>query len=218
MFLKHQWNDKKTPMWQCNTGVPTSDREVVQQPWPRNPHKVAIILYQVPGEQRITEDYRGLLAGQDVKQGGKESCWFWQPRHAPTVDFMENKKNHTNVWVNTCSQAHLVDFWQRFFIITFDIQISKRWTINNDYVLLLKFQKKIFKYTYQLPKVQRNCSNRSFLSTFLFQLFERFCCLYMPLHLTLKQCVLGHNILYCTVLYCRGNMGPHCSETYCRGH
>ena len=55
--LKHQWYDNKTPIWQCNTGVPTSNSEVVRQPWPRNPHKMGIILYQVPGEQRITRNY-----------------------------------------------------------------------------------------------------------------------------------------------------------------
>ena len=71
--LKHQWNEKKTPMWQCNVWFPTSNIEVVRQPRPRNLHKVAIISYQVPGEQRITKDYRGLLARPVVEQGWKKS-------------------------------------------------------------------------------------------------------------------------------------------------
>ena len=47
-------------------------------------HKVAIILYQVPGEQRptedykglqgLTEDYKGLLARPVAGHDGKKSC------------------------------------------------------------------------------------------------------------------------------------------------
>ena len=48
---------------------------------------------------------------------------------------------------------------------------------------------KFMKCTYQLPKVHMNCSYKTFLSTFLVQLLERFCCSYMPTHSTLNQCV-----------------------------
>ena len=44
---------------------------------------------------------------------------------APTVDFLENKKFHTNVWINTCSQAYLVHFLQRFLIVKFDNKVFK---------------------------------------------------------------------------------------------
>ena len=43
-------------------------------------------------------------------------------------------------------------------------------------------------YTQQVTKVHSNCSYTTFLSTFLAQLFERFCCSYVPPHFTIKQC------------------------------
>ena len=46
------------------------------------------------------------------------------------------------------------------------------------------------KCNYQLPKVHMNCPTKTFSSTFLVQLLERFCCSYMPLYLTLKQCLV----------------------------
>ena len=57
--------------------------EVVQHTRPKNSHKVAIIVYQVPGEQSITEDYRGLPARPVVEQGGKKSFWSPHPWIAP---------------------------------------------------------------------------------------------------------------------------------------
>ena len=41
---------------------------------------------------------------------------------------------------------------------------------------------------HQLPKVHRNCFCRTFLSTFLGQLFEMACYLCMPLHFRIRQC------------------------------
>ena len=50
-----------------------------------------------------------------------------------------------------------------------------------------KNQKNLIKFIYQPPKVHRNFSKITFLSTFLFNLFEMFCWSYLAPHLTLKQ-------------------------------
>ena len=47
---------------------------------------------------------------------------------------------------------------------------------------------KLFKCMHQLPKVHRNCFCRTFLSTFLGQLFEVAFYLCMPLHFRIRQC------------------------------
>ena len=60
-------------------GLNIQNIEIVRQPPPRNQHKKAIIFYQVPGEQRITENYRGLLPRPLVKHGGKKNSLSWQP-------------------------------------------------------------------------------------------------------------------------------------------
>ena len=44
-----------------------------------------------------------------------------------------------------------------------------------------------FKYMHQLPKRHKNCSCKTFLSTFLVQLLERFCCSWMHPNLTIRQ-------------------------------
>ena len=40
---------------------------------------------------------------------------------------------------------------------------------------------------HHFPKGHRNCSCATFWSTFLVQQLERFCCSWMPLHLTIRQ-------------------------------
>ena len=117
MCLKHQWNDNKTAMWHCNDWVPMSDIEVVQQPRPKTHlrwRSFRTRSQRSKGLQKIKEDYRGLLARSVVKQGGKTSCWSPQPRIAPKSTFWKIQKCHTNVWVQTCLWAYLVNFWQPF--------------------------------------------------------------------------------------------------------
>ena len=46
----------------------------------------------------------------------------------------------------------------------------------------------------QVQKFNRICSSKTLLSTFLVQLFERFCCLYVPPHITIRQCLRSHTI------------------------
>ena len=41
---------------------------------------------------------------------------------------------------------------------------------------------------HHLPEEHRNCSCKTFWSTCLVLLFERACCLYVPLHFTIRQC------------------------------
>ena len=48
---------------------------------------------------------------------------------------------------------------------------------------------------HQLPKGHRNCSCKTFWSTFLVQLLERFCCSWMPPHLTISQWYQLLNVL-----------------------
>ena len=64
------------------------------------------------GLQRI----KGITSQASCQAGWQDklliSVW-----HAPTVNFLENKKFHKNVWFNTYSQAYLVHFCQRFFIV-----------------------------------------------------------------------------------------------------
>ena len=48
-----------------------------------------------------------------------------------------------------------------------------------------------------LKKGNRNCFNITFLTTFLIQLFERFCCLYMPLHFTVHDFQGSNDSMYC---------------------
>ena len=48
---------------------------------------------------------------------------------------------------------------------------------------------KIIKCRNQAPKVNRNWSAKTFLSTFLVQLFESVFFLYMPPHYTITQCM-----------------------------
>ena len=50
----------------------------------------------------------------------------------------------------------------------------------------LVISEELFKCMHHLPKVHRHCSCKTFWSTFLVQLFERVCCLYMPPHFTIK--------------------------------
>ena len=56
---------------------------------------------------------------------------------------------------------------------------------------IFNFRKKI-KCMQHLPEVYRNCSCKTCWSTFLALLFERACCLYMPLHVTIRQWPSGH--------------------------
>ena len=44
---------------------------------------------------------------------------------------------------------------------------------------------------HKVQKVHRNYSSKTLWSTFLVQLFERFCCSYVPPHFTKKQCLVG---------------------------
>ena len=57
----------------------------------------------------------------------------------------------------------------------------------------------------QLPRVHRNCSCKTFWSTFLVQLFERACCLYMPPHFTIRHWGEGNLkqaiIILCVLLF-----------------
>ena len=72
----------------------------------------------------------------------------------------------------------------------------------------LKISEKLFKYTQQLPKVHSNCSCTTFFPTFLAQLFERFCCLYVPPHFMIKQCsmlVVVQQIVNATKLHKLGS-------------
>ena len=43
---------------------------------------------------------------------------------------------------------------------------------------------------HHLPEVHRNCSCKTFWSTFLVLLFVRACCSYAPLHVTIRQCMV----------------------------
>ena len=44
------------------------------------------------------------------------------------------------------------------------------------------------------PKVHKNCSCKTLLSSFLVQLFEKACCLCMPPHFTIMQWGIPHNV------------------------
>ena len=141
--------------------VPTSNIEEVQQPRPRNN-------YFVPGPRgakRITSQ-ASRQAGWEEKQlisASAESL----PSHL--IGKRRRKKQHTNVWVQTCPQAYLVQFCQRFFIVKFvknslfflilyflkklQTKITKR-----IFVQVLLFNKNIINCLCQLPRVHRNYS------------------------------------------------------------
>ena len=87
--------------------------------------------------------------------------------HVPREQWITSQASCRAGWVQTCPRAYLVHFWQGFFIV--------------------KLDDKLFKCTNPFPQVHRNCSNKSFLSTFLVHLFERICCSYMPSHFTIKE-------------------------------
>ena len=56
------------------------------------------------------------------------------------------------------------------------------------------------KCRHHLPEVHRHCSCKTFWSTFLVLLFERACCLYAPLHVTIRQVGVAWDILLMSLL------------------
>ena len=104
--------------------------------------------------------------------------------------FLIKKFNKRDKFVLTQTCMFLVHLVQRFLIVKFNNNFKKSKIYNKK--IKKKKLKKIFnfffsKYMHCFPKVHRNCSCKTFWSTFLVLLFVRACCWYVPPHFTIKQ-------------------------------
>ena len=155
-----------TQMWQCNDWVPTSNVEEVRQPRLRSNNKMAINLYQVLGEQTITEYYRGILATPVVEQVRKRSCFLCTSKLIPHLTFWMIKSSIKMFGSKPLPGVDHFSFFCGFFIVKFGnkfivnskgLKNNKIWIFVSFGFALVFFLEKKIRCVFLVPKVKLSC-------------------------------------------------------------